>query len=55
MYSCCRDDFLSSQFALQQHETKRDSPLHPTIGTVVAELTRAFDNRVVTRRAGSRQ
>jgi len=55
MYSCCREGFLSNDFTLQQHEMKRDSSPQPTIGTVVAKLTRAFDNRSGTRRAGSRQ
>jgi len=47
--------FFYARIALQQYETKRVSPSRPTIGTVVAEQTRALDNRFVARRAGSRQ
>jgi hypothetical protein len=41
-------DHVSTHVALQRHEMKRYSPPQRTIGTVVAKLTRAFDNRFVT-------
>jgi len=43
-----RGRLFYARIALQQHETKRVSPLRLTIGTVVAEQTRALDNQFVT-------
>jgi hypothetical protein len=44
-----------ARVVLQRHEMQRDSLSSPAIGTVVAEQTRAFDNRFVRRRTESWQ
>jgi hypothetical protein len=49
-----RKHHLCVDIAFQQHEMERDSPSKSPIGTVVAKLSRAFDNRLVTGGAGSR-